>query len=105
MDQLRTAGSGQQTANTERTNMGKGYRQGRLGEEIKKIISSMLLRELKDPRLQNSMVSISGVDVTNNGSYATVYVSILGASIASDAAEEEKEEVMAALKKIGRAHV
>ena len=98
MDQLRTAGSGQRTANTERTNMGKGYRQGRLGEEIKKIISSMLLRELKDPRLQNSMVSISGVDVTNDGSYATVYVSILGASIASDAAEEEKEEVMAALK-------
>ena len=27
--------------------MGKGYRQGRLGEEIRKIISSMLLRELK----------------------------------------------------------
>lgn len=29
--------------------MGKGYRQGRLGEEIRKIVSELLLRELKDP--------------------------------------------------------
>ena len=27
--------------------MGKGYRQGRLAEEIRKIVSEMLLRELK----------------------------------------------------------
>ena len=32
--------------------MGKGYRQGRLGEEIRKIISSnCCLRELKDPEI------------------------------------------------------
>ena len=31
--------------------MGKGHRQQRLGEEIRKIISDLLLRELKDPRL------------------------------------------------------
>lgn len=78
--------------------MGKGYRQGRLGEEIKKIISAMLLRELKDPRLQNAMVSVSGVDVTNDGSYATVYVSVLGATVSEEAAEEEKKEVLAALQ-------
>ena len=50
--------------------MGKGYRQGRLGEEIRKIISSMLINGIKDPRL-GSMISISGVEVTSDGSYAT----------------------------------
>ena len=32
--------------------MGKGYRQGRLGEEIRKIVSELLLRELKDPAME-----------------------------------------------------
>ncbi len=58
--------------------MGKGHRQERLGGEIQKIISTMLLRDLKDPRLQNSMVSVTAVDVTNDGSYATVYLTVLG---------------------------
>ena len=70
--------------------MGKGHRQGRLGEEIKKIISDMLLRELKDPRLLSSLVSISAVDVTSDGSYATVYVSVL--TIGDKTEEESKVE-------------
>jgi len=57
--------------------MGKGYRQGRLGEEIRKIISQMLLRELKDPRLAGSMISITACEVTSDGSYATVYLSVM----------------------------
>ena len=43
--------------------MGKGYRQGRLGEEIRKIISELLLKELKDPRL-SAMISVTAVEVT-----------------------------------------
>lgn len=77
--------------------MGKGYRQGRLGEEIKKIISELLLREIKDPRL-SGMVSISAVEVTSDGSYATAYVSVLGLTSSSEASEEEKEEVLAAFR-------
>ena len=56
--------------------MGKGYRQGRLGEEIRKIVSELLLRELKDPGL-SSMISVTAVEVTSDGSYATVYLSVL----------------------------
>ena len=52
--------------------MGKGYRQGRIGEEIRRIISEMLLSDLKDPRL-DSMISITDVEVTKDNSYATVY--------------------------------
>ncbi|MBK5246709.1 MAG: 30S ribosome-binding factor RbfA [Peptostreptococcaceae bacterium] len=77
--------------------MGKGYRQGRLGEEIRKIISELLLREIKDPRL-SGMVSISAVQVTADGSYATAYISLLGLSSSSEASEEEKEEVLSAFR-------
>ena len=72
--------------------MGKGYRQGRLGEEIRKIISSMLLRELKDPRL-SAMISITAVEVTSDGSYATVYLSVLGQDPSSETAKEQQQDV------------
>jgi len=68
--------------------MGKGYRQGRLGEEIRKLISEMLLRELKDPRL-DGMISISGVDVTRDNSYATCYVTVLDTG--GELSKEERE--------------
>ena len=71
--------------------MGKGHRQERLGGEIQKIISTMLLRDLKDPRLQNAMVSVTAVDVTNDGSYATVYLTVLGYG-AQDADKKKKQE-------------
>lgn len=76
--------------------MGKGYRQGRLGEEIKKLISELLLREIKDPKILENMVSISAVEVTGDGSYATVYLSVLGRGESGFATEEQKEEILAA---------
>ena len=76
--------------------MGKGYRQGRLGEEIRKIISSMLLRELKDPRL-SAMISITAVEVTSDGSYATVYLSVLGQDPSSETAKEQQQDTLDAL--------
>lgn len=77
--------------------MGKGYRQGRLGEEIRKIISEMLLRDIKDPRL-SGMISISDVTVTSDGSYATCYVSILSINREEEARKEEEEQVLEGLR-------
>lgn len=57
--------------------MSRGYRQDRIGEEIKKIISDLLIKGLKDPRL-DEMISITAVDVTSDYSYATVYFTVLG---------------------------
>ena len=71
--------------------MGRGHRQERLGGEIQKIISTLLLRELKDPRLQNAMVSVTAVDVTNDGSYATVFLTVLGYG-QQDAETKKKQE-------------
>ena len=78
--------------------MAKGYRAGRLGEEIRKITGNMLLFELKDPRLQGKMVSVSDVEVSDDGSYATIYLSVLGKSISEDAEEEEKNDILKAMK-------
>lgn len=75
--------------------MGKGHRQGRLGEEIKKILSDMLLKELKDPRL-SAMISITAVEVTSDGSYATVYLSVLGLGGTDD--EKSQKDALEALK-------
>ena len=78
--------------------MAKGYRAGRLAEEIRKITGNMLLFELKDPRLKGKMVSVSGVDVSDDGSYATVYLSVLGKSISDDADEKEKDDILKSMK-------
>lgn len=73
--------------------MGKGYRQGRLGEEIRKIISELLLKELKDPRL-SAMISVTAVEVTSDGSYATIYLSVLGMSNAAEDMEKQQQDVI-----------
>lgn len=78
--------------------MGKGYRQGRLGEEIRRIVSEMLISGIKDPRIAGKMISISGVDVTSDGSYATCYVSILSFTKDEEAAKEEEAKVLEGLK-------
>lgn len=70
------------------------YRSGRLGEEIRRIISSLLLRGLKDPRL-DGMVSITAVDVTSDCSYATVYLTAFGVD---EGDTERKEEILQAFQ-------
>lgn len=77
--------------------MGKGHRQGRLGEEIRKIISELLLRELKDPRL-SAMISVTAVEVTSDGSYATVYLSVLGMNPAAEDIEQQQQDVLDGMK-------
>lgn len=60
----------------------------RIGEEIRKVIGTMLISGIKDYRI-NSMVSVTDVEVTSDLSYAYVYVSILGGN---------KESSMSGLK-------
>ena len=76
--------------------MGKNFRSGRIGEEIKKIISNMLIRELKDPRLLSGLVSITTVEVTNDHSYATIYLSVISSNSSEVENEKQKAEVITA---------
>ena len=57
---------------------------GRINEEIQKELSS-LLRSVKDPRVQGTMISITHVETTPDLRYAKVYVSFLQEEKAADA--------------------
>lgn len=65
-------------------------RVARISEEVKKVVSELLLTDLKDPRI-SSMTSVTHVDVTNDLSYAKIYISVLGS-------DEEKQETIKGLK-------
>lgn len=52
-----------------------GYRIDRVSEDIKREIIA-IMRELKDPRIRG-MLTVVKVDVTNDLSYAKVYVSAI----------------------------
>ena len=49
---------------------------GRINEEIQKELAN-LIRNLKDPRVQDTMISITHVETTPDLRYAKVYVSFL----------------------------
>ena len=54
------------------------YRKDRLEELIKRIVSEIIMRELKDPRI--GFVTITGVELNKDYSEAKIGVSILGSS-------------------------
>ena len=58
-------------------------RLGRINEELQRELSS-LIRTLKDPRVQQSMVSITKVEATGDLRYAKVYISVLDKSKSKD---------------------
>lgn len=55
----------------------------RVNEDIQRVLSA-LLRNLKDPRVQKTMVSITRVETTPDLRYAKVFVSFLDKSCAKD---------------------
>ena len=65
---------------------------GRINEEIQRELSD-LLRTLKDPRVQKTMVSVTRVDTTADLRYAKVYVSVYD--------KEQSKEVFKGLKAAG----
>ena len=64
----------------------------RINEEIQKVLSS-LLRTVKDPRVADTMISITRVETTPDLRYTKVYVSFLQ--------EEKVKDAMAGLKSAG----
>lgn len=63
-------------------------REDRVGDEIKRLLASLIQRDLKDPRVP-AFTSLTQVDVTRDFSYATCYVSVLGTP------EVQKEAIVA----------
>ena len=59
----------------------------RVAEEIKREISAIIKTEVKDPRLAAGVISITGVKMTGDLSYAQISVSIYTKDQDTDAAE------------------
>lgn len=53
-------------------------RKQRLAETLRAELYEVIRRELRDPRFSEGLLSITGVDVSPDLKYATVYVSVLG---------------------------
>lgn len=64
----------------------------RINEEIQRELSA-LLRRVKDPRVQDTMISITRVETTQDLRYAKIFVSFLQ--------EDRAKECMAGLKSAG----
>lgn len=63
----------------------------RLAGEIKRDLTDIFAHEIRDPHI-DSMVSVTDVEVSNDLSYARIYVSKLGS-------DKEREAMLAALEK------
>ena len=66
------------------------YRRGRINEEMSRELAS-ILREIKDPRVSENFISITGVDVTPDLKYAKIGFS----SMTGDKADIKKGLVSA----------
>ena len=75
---------------------------GRINEEIQKELAN-LIRNLKDPRVQDTMISITHVETTPDLRYAKVYVSFLQEERASDALTGLKSAGGYLRRELGRA--
>jgi len=62
---------------------------GRINEEIQRELSS-LLRNLKDPRLQNGLLTITHVDTTSDLRYSRIFISAFN--------KEQEKEMIKGLK-------
>ncbi|WP_058485196.1 30S ribosome-binding factor RbfA [Defluviitalea phaphyphila] len=74
--------------------MPKGSRMIRINEEIKRELSDIIRQDLKDPRINQVMVSVVSVNTTNDLKYSKIYISVLGN-------DEQKEAVLEGLKSAG----
>ena len=75
---------------------------GRINEEIQKELSS-LIRNLKDPRVQDMMISITRVETTPDLRWAKVYVSFLQEERAADAMKGLRSASGYLRRELGRA--
>lgn len=65
------------------------HRQSRINEEVRRVLSEIIMIELKDPRI-SKLCSVVSAEVTPDLKFAKVFISVLGS-------EEEKKNTIAGL--------
>lgn len=66
-------------------------RMDRINEEVRRELSEILREEVKDPRMDNRLLSVLKADTTKDLKYCKVYISVLGN-------EEQRQETEKVLK-------
>lgn len=69
----------------------KNVRMVRINDEIRLELAEILRTEIKDPRINDTMVSVVRVETTQDLKFCKIYISVLGS-------DEEKENVMEGIK-------
>ncbi len=78
-----------------------GFRMGRTTEDVRRELTA-ILREMKDPRVSDAMISIVRVEVTNDLSYCSVYISSMyGIEKSKEAAKALKNAAGYIRKELG----
>ncbi|MEE1281658.1 MAG: 30S ribosome-binding factor RbfA [Acutalibacteraceae bacterium] len=78
-----------------------GFRMGRTTEDVRRELTA-ILREMKDPRVSDAMISIVRVEVTNDLSYCSVYISSMyGMEKSKEAAKALKNAAGYIRKELG----
>lgn len=75
-----------------------GYKSGRMAEDLKREIS-LMIRELKDPRINKTMLSIVKMDVAGDGSFAKIYISSFSGMEAAKEAVKGLESASGLMKR------
>ena len=60
-------------------------RKQRLQDQLREVLSEVIRREMRDPRFNDGLLSITEVEVTTDYKEATVYVSVFGSEEAKKA--------------------
>ena len=81
----------------ERIIMGKNHRPDRMAGEIRKIIGELLVNGVKDPRVTENFVNVTDVEVTNDGSFAYVYLTALSFTNDEEAKAQQQEDVLSGM--------
>lgn len=79
-----------------------GYRIDRVSEDIKREIIAVI-RELKDPRVMDKMLTVVRVEVSSDASYAKVYISAMeGLETAKEAVKGLKSATGFIRREVGK---
>jgi len=74
----------------------------RINEDIQRVLAS-LLREIKDPRIRQGIISITGVDTTSDLHYTKVYLSVYGLQSENEFNKGLKSATSYLRRELGRA--
>ncbi|HJI46406.1 MAG TPA: 30S ribosome-binding factor RbfA [Oscillospiraceae bacterium] len=79
-----------------------GYRIDRVSEDIKREIIAVI-RELKDPRVMDKMLTVVRVEVSSDASYAKVYISAMeGLDVAKEGVKGLKSATGYIRREVGK---